>query len=266
MDTMQVMSATEPSDSVDRLIAEWAATDPSLDVDVIGIVHRVRLVRAHFEAALEENFRSHGITGTGFGVLSALIRADEPHRVNQRDLAQAVHLSAGTVSLRIDQLEADGLVRRLPDPDDRRSTLVELTDEGSRVFGHVAPGHLALQERLVASLSEGEQATLTVLLRKLLGAFEPEASAELLDAQGLAVAAAHESMDLQVQMGMEPISGLLVRSVRSGSMAEDIGLRTGDLIVSIGGVAVRSSLDLSPALGAGGEVRVVRGGVEVGLD
>lgn len=266
MDTMQTMSPTEPSDSVDRLIAEWAAADPTLDVDIVGVVHRVRLLRAHIESALEENFRSHRLTGTGFGVLSALIRAGDPHRLNQRDLVEAVHLSPGTVSLRIDQLEVDGLVRRMADPEDRRSTLVELTDRGREVFDRVAPGHLVLQQRLVASLTDAEQRQLIELLRRLLVGFEPAATEGPLADFGLTVAPAHESMAMQAQMGMDPVPGLLVRSVRPGSPAETRGLFTGDLIVSTDGTASRSALDIVAAVRTGARLRVRRGGSEHDLD
>jgi Winged helix DNA-binding domain len=73
-------------------------------------------------------------------------------------------LSSGTISVRIDQLNRRGLVRRDPDPDDGRSVQVTLTDNGERLFNAVAPEHLANEARLVAALGPEGQAHLAQLL------------------------------------------------------------------------------------------------------
>jgi DNA-binding MarR family transcriptional regulator len=69
---------------------------------------------------------------------------------------------------RLDQLEKAGLVRRLPDPDDRRGVLVEPTDKGSELWA-TAIGVQARKEALVASaLNEDEKAQLNDLLRRMM--------------------------------------------------------------------------------------------------
>jgi DNA-binding MarR family transcriptional regulator len=73
---------------------------------------------------------------------------------------------------RLDRLEAADLVRRLPDPSDRRAIQVELTDKGARVWEE-AVGAQAAKEGLIASalgLEEKEQ--LNALLRRLMLGFE----------------------------------------------------------------------------------------------
>jgi DNA-binding MarR family transcriptional regulator len=69
---------------------------------------------------------------------------------------------------RIDRVEAAGLVQRLPDPDDRRGTLVSLTDSGRTVVDEALLAHLENEERLLGALSERERQELADLLRKLL--------------------------------------------------------------------------------------------------
>jgi hypothetical protein len=59
-------------------------------------------------------------------------------------------------------------VERLPDPDDRRGTLVALTERGRHVVDEAAVTHLANEERLLAELSAAERGQLADLLRKLL--------------------------------------------------------------------------------------------------
>jgi DNA-binding MarR family transcriptional regulator len=73
---------------------------------------------------------------------------------------------------RLASLESAGLITRVPDPDDGRSTLVELTASGLALVDEVAPAHLGNERRLLAALSADEQQQLIDLLRKLLRSFE----------------------------------------------------------------------------------------------
>jgi hypothetical protein len=59
-------------------------------------------------------------------------------------------------------------VERLPDPDDRRGTLVALTEKGRQLVDGALLAHLANEERLLSALSADERRQLTDLLRKLL--------------------------------------------------------------------------------------------------
>ena len=81
-------------------------------------------------------------------------------------------LSSDGVTSRIDRLERRGLVRRLPDPDDRRGVIVELTDQGLEVVD-AAVEALAINDRqLLERLDAQEIAQLEPILRKLLGGLE----------------------------------------------------------------------------------------------
>jgi DNA-binding MarR family transcriptional regulator len=83
-----------------------------------------------------------------------------------------MELSSGAMTNRLDRLEQSGFVRRLPDPDDRRGILVELTPEGKRVYEE-AVGVQGRKESLVASaLSVPEKKQLNALLRRLMIEFE----------------------------------------------------------------------------------------------
>jgi DNA-binding MarR family transcriptional regulator len=74
----------------------------------------------------------------------------------------------------VDGLEAEGLVVREPHPNDRRATLLRLTDEGLRVCRESALADRAAVVWLFERLSPGERRNLARILHKLLDALESE--------------------------------------------------------------------------------------------
>jgi DNA-binding MarR family transcriptional regulator len=86
-------------------------------------------------------------------------------------------LSSGAMTNRLDRLETAGLVRRLPDPSDRRALQIELTEAGWQAWQD-SVGVQAQKEELVASaLNDAEKEKLNGLLRRLMLQFEGEAVA-----------------------------------------------------------------------------------------
>jgi DNA-binding MarR family transcriptional regulator len=81
--------------------------------------------------------------------------------------------TSGAMSNRLNRLEQQGLLRRVPDPADGRGVIVELTPAGKRLVERVIAEHLENERRLTAALSRGEQRELAALLRKLLAGLEP---------------------------------------------------------------------------------------------
>ena len=69
---------------------------------------------------------------------------------------------------RIDRLQNRGLVSRSHDPEDRRSILVELTEDGLELIEGISRTHLGIMERLTEGLTSEERECLAGLLRKLL--------------------------------------------------------------------------------------------------
>jgi DNA-binding MarR family transcriptional regulator len=81
-------------------------------------------------------------------------------------------LSSAGVTSRIDRLERRGLVRRLPDPDDRRGVIVELTDQGLEIVDAAVAALTISDRQLLERLDAREIAQLEGILRKLLGGLE----------------------------------------------------------------------------------------------
>jgi DNA-binding MarR family transcriptional regulator len=73
---------------------------------------------------------------------------------------------------RLDRLESLGLLRREPDPRDRRGRLIALTGDGSVLIDRAVEAHLQNEERLLAGLPAAKRIELAALLRELLTALD----------------------------------------------------------------------------------------------
>ncbi len=109
-----------------------------------------------------------GLSLAKFGVLARLAAAEEP--LPLRTLAERAACVRSNITQLVDRLETDGLVRRVPDPRDRRSVLATLTDEGRRSY-RAALDILEVAERtIVAALDEPQRQGLLPLLQALRAA------------------------------------------------------------------------------------------------
>jgi DNA-binding MarR family transcriptional regulator len=70
-------------------------------------------------------------------------------------------VSSGGTTKRLDRLEAKGLIRRAPDPNDRRGTLVTLTDTGRATIDTIESDHVQNETQLLAPLPKDERDRLT---------------------------------------------------------------------------------------------------------
>jgi len=83
-------------------------------------------------------------------------------------------VSSGTMTHRVDQMEASGLVARKPDPADGRVVRVRLTAKGVRAVDSALANLLERERKLLVSLTVAEQARLAKLLRRLLEPFDQD--------------------------------------------------------------------------------------------
>jgi DNA-binding MarR family transcriptional regulator len=159
----------EERDHVDRFLDEVRDELPAeVDLTVEGIVDRVNGINWRIRKMLDETLEQQGLTSADWKVLTALRWQGKPYRRSAGDLAKRSDLSSGAMTNRLDQLEEEGLVRRLRDPDDRRGVLVELTEKG-RKRHQAAIGVQAKKEALLAeALSERDMEQLNSLLRRVM--------------------------------------------------------------------------------------------------
>lgn len=157
-----------PEDEVDRIAAAWQRAQPDLDVTPLHVLSRVTRLARHLDLARRQAFAAHALDLGEFDVLAALRRAGAPYALSPGQLATDTLVTSGTITNRIDRLEARGLVTREPDPDDRRGVRVLLTPAGRQVVDDAMRDLLARERDLLAVLPDADQDRLAALLRDLV--------------------------------------------------------------------------------------------------
>jgi DNA-binding MarR family transcriptional regulator len=161
-------------DEVDDLVAAWRAQRPDLDVEPMQVLSRISRLARHLDIARRGAFAEHGLESWEFDVLSALRRQGPPFQLTPGALLRATLVTSGTMTNRIDRLERKGLVRREPDPRDKRGVLVILTGSGQERVDAALAGLLSRERALLAALDAGERRNLADLMRILLVPFDNE--------------------------------------------------------------------------------------------
>jgi DNA-binding MarR family transcriptional regulator len=165
-------AAGEHGDHVDRLVAQWRRLRPDFDAGAMEVVGRIFRASRFLEAGLAGALGHLNLNRGEFDVLASLLRAGSPNRLTPSALSGSLLISNGTMTYRIDRLEETGMVRRRPDPKDRRTILVELTRNGRVVAERALAATLEAEQRLTQGLSEKERAALAAHLRVLLASLE----------------------------------------------------------------------------------------------
>jgi DNA-binding MarR family transcriptional regulator len=236
-------------DSVDYLLADWARERPDLDFTPVAVINRLGRVRTLLQSRMAEVFAGHDLTPADFLVVVNLRRSGAPYQMPQARLMDALGLTSGTVSLRLDRLAKRGVVVREPDPNDRRGSMIRLSEDGMRLFDVLAPEHLANEDQLLSALTEQERTTLASLLRHLLVSLEPARPSPAVHL-GMSVESAITARRRRSAVGLTDAAGLLVTAIEPESPAQTAGIQRGDLIVDIGGRPTRSTVTLTEAVNA----------------
>jgi DNA-binding MarR family transcriptional regulator len=159
-------------DEVDDLVVAWRAQRPDLDVEPMQVLSRISRLARHLDIARRGAFADHGLESWEFDVLSALRRQGPPFQLTPGALLRATLVTSGTMTNRIDRLAAAGLVRREPDPRDKRGVLVTLTDQGRQSVDAALADLLHRERVLLAGLNTADRRRLADLMRILLAPFD----------------------------------------------------------------------------------------------
>jgi MarR family transcriptional regulator, lower aerobic nicotinate degradation pathway regulator len=99
-----------------------------------------------------------------YSILAAL---DEFGGISQAELCRRLGIDPGDAVTTLNGMESDGLLRRLPDPTDRRRNVVHATDAGTARLHELDASVSAAQDELLGGFSPAERHTFDTLLRRL---------------------------------------------------------------------------------------------------
>jgi DNA-binding MarR family transcriptional regulator len=164
------MKKTE-TDRLDAQLDVWTREIPGLDRTTEGIVQRIHKISRSITQTMETTLSEFGLAGRAYRVLGRLRYEGKPYRVSAGELAEYLGLSSGAMTNRLDRLEQAGLVRRLPDPTDRRGVLVEPTKAGHAAWDSAVSAQAEYEKLIASALSDAEKEQLHNLLRRLMAAY-----------------------------------------------------------------------------------------------
>ena len=139
------------------------------DDDTRWIPAWMALVRIHtrlWDRIEAEMRRGHGLSMARYDVLASLDNAGG--RLGLGELAAAIALSPSGLSKLLDRMDASGLIRRDPDPDDARAAFATITPAGQSLVAQARASHHDLLRRTFgAALSDRDLADLTRVMGRI---------------------------------------------------------------------------------------------------
>jgi DNA-binding MarR family transcriptional regulator len=160
------------TDRVDEILAQWRKEQPDLKTETIAVAGRILMASEMLKTRIQPVFERHGISFGGGDVLASLRRNGPPYELSPTHLYRELMLTSGTMTNRLDRLERDGFIARRPDPNDRRGTLVCMTQKGMAVIDAAMAEHMENERNLLSALGAEEQQQLAQLLSRLIRSWD----------------------------------------------------------------------------------------------
>lgn len=156
---------------MDTILEQWRRERPDLDASPMGPIGRIKRCAALLEQQLEAGFSEFGLSLWEFDMLAALRRSGAPYCLSPTALFSMLMVTSGTMTHRLKRLESCGWVLRIPNAQDARSSLVQLTDTGLALIDRAVEVHVenerAMLSAMPADALEQLDAQLATLLRVL---------------------------------------------------------------------------------------------------
>ncbi|MDX6373324.1 MAG: hypothetical protein QOD98_2312 [Nocardioidaceae bacterium] len=138
------------------------------DVPADSLGEAFGAVARRLRAAAMAAFAAYDVTPSQVRAIRVLA-AHDSGGVRSKELAEHLKIAPRSATEVVDALEEKGLVTRLPDPGDRRATLVSLTHRGQEVSEEVRRARGEESERMFERLTRADREDLARILGKLQG-------------------------------------------------------------------------------------------------
>ncbi|TGK85672.1 MarR family transcriptional regulator [Leptospira bourretii] len=159
-------------DAMEEIIEQWRKEIPTLSLRGMEVFGRLGQAAILASDAVESSLSKLGLKMGEFDVLASLRRSGPPFQLNPTQLWQGMLLSSGAMTNRLDRLEIAGYIERFPDPNDRRATLVSLTEKGLKLINEAVVLHTQNEDECIQDFTVEEITSLNSLLSKLKRSIE----------------------------------------------------------------------------------------------
>jgi DNA-binding MarR family transcriptional regulator len=159
-------------EQVDAIFSQWQAERPDVDTSPVHVYGLIGRIQMQCTAFIEETLEPFGLTRGTFDVLTALRRAGSPYCLSPKQIAQSLLLSGAGLTGRLNKLESQNFLTRLPEPNDRRTLRVQLTVSGEVIIHEAIPRVFEAQRGRLLPLGPESQKRLVQELTRFAGAIE----------------------------------------------------------------------------------------------
>ncbi|WP_422973411.1 MarR family winged helix-turn-helix transcriptional regulator [Undibacterium sp. Ji49W] len=159
-------------DAVDQIMEQWRNARPDVDCSPMENIGRLRRCSDLLQRELEATFSTFGMTAWEFDVLATLRRSSATYCMTPTDLFSRLMVTSGTMTHRLQKLEANGWILRLQNSEDARSMLVQLSASGKELIDRAVVAHVENERRIMSGLNAGELKRLNEGLRAMLAVLE----------------------------------------------------------------------------------------------
>jgi DNA-binding MarR family transcriptional regulator len=150
--------------SVDADFAdEYPGGDPTCTEAYASLCRTGEALLGELDRRIAATFGISQPVATALAVIDGAGTPLTPSQVSDRVL-----IASATMTATLDLLEHRGWIRRIPNPADRRSVLIEITPEGRATTDQLLPGIRTIERSILSALTTGERSHLLDLLAKIL--------------------------------------------------------------------------------------------------
>ena len=146
----------------------WPECAITMSPTLLKMVRIQEMFKQQIESCVEANQLQHA----DFSVLATLRRSPAPYCLSPTVLYQSMLFSSGGLTKVLGRLVEAGLIERTENPDDKRSKLVKLNNNGKQLVENIMPQLHQQDKTLLAGLNNSETMQLDGLLEKLLNHHE----------------------------------------------------------------------------------------------
>ena len=158
---------------------EYPDGDPAAAEALSTVIRAGQALYDEIDRAMQASI---GVPESALNTLAVIDGSQRP--LTPSEISERTFRSSATITSILDVLERRGWIRRVPNPEDRRSVLIEISEDGYAVADRFLPGVRKIERAVMGDLSTKELAALMNILTKILESTARVCAAEPIPLEG----------------------------------------------------------------------------------